>query len=259
LRAEFGRRDGADQGNLYDCVPPFCAMFPRGTEKDDYVLPDCGGGEPCGWVLETNALDPSLNTYGDLIGFITWLSTCSDEELEAELEARFEVDAYLRFLAVAAAIGDYDGHLDGDEDYLLYHRPDTDRWVLIPKDHDRSYGAKRCKGSLEATGGPVLPPWCGPAAPPLGQRILAVEGWREAYLGYLGEVAGDWLTVEVHAAWIDELEALLEEPFAADATFPFDAAAHAAALGGGPWEDDPPGLLAFVAARRARLLEEVSR
>ncbi|MFH1532848.1 MAG: CotH kinase family protein [Pseudomonadota bacterium] len=259
LRAEFGRRDGADDGTLYGCAPPFCHLFDAGDAKDDYRIPDCGGGEPCGWVLETHETDPARNGYGDLVTFIQWINTATDEEFAAGIEDRFDVDGFLRFLAVAAAIGDYDGYLKSYEDFSLYHRPDTDRWVFLPVDHDRSYGDGSCKGSLEPTGGPVLPPWCGWETRPLGDRILAVGAYEDAYLGYIEEVATEWLTVEVHRAWIDELEALLRGPLAADPSFPFTPVVHEASLGSAVSDWEPPNLLEFVEARQARLLEEVSR
>jgi len=256
LREKFGRRDGADDGTLYECSPPYCHLFDAGGSKADYLIPDCGGGEPCGWVLETHELDPALNGYEDLIEFIQWLDAATDEEFAAGIDDRFDVDGFLRYLAVAAAIGDYDGYLSGYEDFSLYHRPDTDRWVFIPEDHDRSYGDGRCKGSLEPTGGPVFPPWCGWETRPLGDRILAVDAYETAYRAYLREVADEWLTVETHQAWIDELEAVMGGPLSEDPSFPFDQAAYAASLGDGDTDWSPPNLLEYVTARRARLLEE---
>jgi len=257
LREHFGRREGADDGTLYECSPPFCHLFDAGGSKDDYLIPDCGDGQACGWVLETHELDPARNGYEDLVEFIQWIGAATDEEFAAGIEDRFDVDGFLRFLAVAVAIGDYDGYLRGYEDFSLYHRPDTDRWVFIPEDHDRSYGDGKCKGSLEPTGGPVMPPWCGWETRPLGDRILAVDVFRDAYLAYVEEVATDWLTVEVQGAWIDEYEAILAAPLAADAAFPFDAAAHLDALGDTESDWDPPHLLEYVEARRKRLLEEL--
>ena len=259
LRAEFGRRDDADDGTLYGCAPPYCHLFDAGETKGDYLIPDCGDGDPCGWVLETHEDDPARNGYEDLIAFIQWINGATDEEFDAGIEDRFDVDGFLRFLAVATAIGDYDGYLKSYEDFSLYHRPDTDRWVFLPEDHDRSYGDGSCKGSLEPTGGPVLPPWCGWEARPLGDRILGVDAYRALYLAYVEEVATEWLTVDVHRGWIQELDALLRGPLAADPSFPFDPEAHEAAIGDGDSDWTPPNLLEFVAARRARLLEEVSR
>lgn len=259
LRAEFGRRQAAHDGTLYACAPPFCHLFDGGDTKDDYLISDCGGGEACGWILETHEDDPARNGYEDLVAFIHWINAATDEEFAAGIEERFEVDGFLRTLAVAASIGDYDGYLKGYEDFNLYHRPDTGRWVFIPEDHDRSYGDGNCKGTLEPTGGPVLPPWCGWETRPLGDRIFDIDAYREAYLGYVEEIATEWLTVEVHGAWIDEIEALLSGPLAADPSFPFTMPVHVAALGSAPSDWEPPNLLEFVEARRARLLEEVSR
>ena len=258
LRAEFGRRDGAHDGTLYECSPPFCHLFDAGDAKGDYLIPDCGDGDPCGWVLETHEDDPARNGYEDLVEFIQWINTATDEDFAAGIDDRFDVDGFLRFLAVAVAIGDYDGYLQGYEDFNLYHRPDTDSWVFIPEDHDRSYGDGNCKGTLEPTGGPVLPPWCGWETRPLGDRILAIDAYRDRYLDYIEEVATDWLTVDVHWAWIKELDAMLVGPLATDPSFPFAPVAHQTALGAGETDWDPPNLLEYVEARRARLLEELA-
>jgi len=258
LRAEFGRRDAAHDGTLYECSPPFCHLFDAGSTKDDYLIADCGGGEACGWVLETHEDDPARNGYEDLIAFIQWLNAATDEEFAAEIEDHFDVDGFLRFLAVAAAIGDYDGYLKGYEDFNLYHRPDTDRWVFIPEDHDRSYGDGNCKGTLEPTGGPVLPPWCGWETRPLGDRIFDIPAYEEAYLGYIEEIATHWLTAEVHGAWIAEIADLLRAPLAADPSFPFTMLAHETALGTDASDWEPPNLMEYVEARRTRLLEEVN-
>ncbi len=253
LKLWFGTEAGADDGNLYKCVAPGCSLVYRGDQKKDYVISSCDEPNGCGLVLKTNEDDPSLNDYSDLIEFLDLVNNTPDEAFPEALAAVFDVDLYLRYLAVAVVISDYEGYLGKLDSFFLYHRPDNDLWVLIPWDLNKTYGSSKCSTSEEHTGGPLFPPFCGESERPLGKRIMAVPAWRDKYLAYVQELLDGQFTQEVQKGWIDEMDQLIRSYVETDPIpmFPFDEYVSSVGDAGSDW--DPMNLLEFVQDRRAYL------
>jgi len=257
LKVWFGTESGADDGNLYKCVAPGCSLVYRGDKKEHYIIKSCEEPNGCGFVLKTNEDDPSLNDYSDLIAFLDLVNNTPDDAFAEAIEAVFDVDLYLRYLAVAVVISDYEGYLGRLDSFFLYHRPDNDKWVLLPWDLNKTYGSSDCKTSEEHTGGPLFPPWCGESERPLGKRILAVSAWRDQYEDYVRELLDGYFTEEIQAGWIQEIDLLIRDLVAADPIplFPFDDYDDSVGYDGSDW--DPMNLLEFVQDRRAFLESEL--
>jgi len=257
LKVWFGTEAGADDGNLYKCVAPGCSLVYRGDKKTDYIVTSCEEPAGCGFVLKTNEDDPSLNDYADLIAFLDLVNNTPDEGFQAALEDVFEVDLFLRYLAVAVVISDYEGYLEKLDSFFLYHRPDNDKWVFIPWDLNKTYGASKCKASPEHTGGPLFPPWCGESQRPLGKRILAIPAWRARYESYVGELLDGLFQEDVQRGWIETIDLLIRDHVKADPKpmFPFKDYQHSVGDYGSDW--DPMNLIEFVQDRRAYLTKQL--
>jgi len=256
LKDAFGTADHADDGNLYECEPPGCNLVWVGDRKSDYVA---GSGDNVrGLVLQTNEDDPTENDYRDLIHFLDVLNNTPDEKFEAAIGEVFEVDTFLRWLATAVAISDYDNYLSSPTNFYLYHRPDTGRFVYVPVDHNRSYGVKQCKGSAEATGGGVDEPWCLPAERPLLERILAVPVFNQHYLDYLDEVLTSHFTAEAQAALIEELNTLAGALIREDPTSIHTPGDYRNSVSTVKGNNDILNLQVFVEQRRAFLVNKLA-
>jgi len=56
------------------------------------------------------------------------------------LNARFDLEPTLDFLAVDLATGNYDGYSRNTNNYLLYHETVADRWTFVPWGQDTAFG-----------------------------------------------------------------------------------------------------------------------
>jgi spore coat protein CotH len=257
LKDAFGTSNHADDGNLYQCVPPGCTLEWAGDSKSDYLF---GSGDDAqGLVLETNVADPILNTYDDLIHFLDVLNNTSDEDFEAAIAQVFDVDNFLRWLAVAVAIGDFDNYLSWPDNFFLYHRPDTGLFVYLPWDHNKSYGAKKCKGSFEATGSEMDNPTCEVLSRPLVDRILAVDSYAQQYRAYLAQTIEKWANVEQQGQWIDELNQLVGWQIALDSQSFHTEDDYYQAISANPSTGSPPNLLDYIQRRHDYLTKALGQ
>lgn len=251
LKERFGTVAGADDGNLYKCIPSVgvenvCNMKWRGNDKAAYrVTGECPDGyDVCGLVQETNEDDEGSNSYADLIAFFALLDQTSDAEFATVIAQRFEVDAFLRFMAVNVCLANGDSLAYGKpNNYYLYLRPDTGRWTLLPYDFDQSYGGPDPEGKA----GSPLPTQDAFANNALSRRIMAVPAFLAQYEQYVHQVATVWMEAGQQAAWIGEFDALLAPEIPTDPNIPLKA--YQTAIG-----PTPSGLVGFAAARRAIIL-----
>lgn len=248
LKERFGTANHADDGNLYKCVHNslgVCSLEWRGATKEDYIQAEgCAAGyETCGLLLKTNEDDPAQNDYADLIHLLDVLNHTPDEELAEALEPIFDVDSFLRLWAVAFAIGNWDSYFGKGHNFYLYHRPDTGRFMMLPWDLDLTYEAPSC--SPDPT---ELACWGGDQKP-LTARLLKVPAYEAKLVEYVKEVVEHHLTVETHAAWIEEMDALLAAQVTKDPNL--DAYAYAAMVD--PLGTDPQNLYRWVEQRHAEL------
>ncbi len=84
-----------------------------------------------------------------LIDFLEFLDTSSDEELEAELPDRLDVEAFARYLAFEDLVGNFDD-IDGpgNNSYLRYDA-ESAGFTVVAWDHNLAFG-----GSPGGSGGP---------------------------------------------------------------------------------------------------------
>jgi spore coat protein CotH len=142
--------------------------------------------------------------WADLIGLFRVLNETPVDRLEAALAPILDVDGALRFLAVEAALVNTDGFWSRASDYNIYQSPDR-RFHVIPHDMNEALGAANGRFDLD----PLVN--ADDATKALRSRLLAVPALRERYLGYVREIAEEWLTwdrlgpiVEAHQALVVE-------------------------------------------------------
>jgi len=267
VRARAGDKGDAAGGNLYKCESYTnelggrvgCPLTWSGNRKTDYFVPTggtCYDTDGCGLVLKSNEKDPLKNDYADLIDFLDFLNNTSDPEFAAGVEERFEVDAFLRYLAVAVFLGDNTGYLGFMDNFYLYRRPDTGRFGFIPWDHNKSMGLTRCANAVHPTGSSPHTPTCSADSRPLVDRILAVDAHRATYLGHLRQLLDTALTPAAMQARVDELEALIVDLIPQDPNYGYTLAQHQIAISDAVAIEDF-NLLQYVLERRAYLAAEL--
>lgn len=127
--SRFGREDG----NLYKCN--FSAdLNYLGDDPDLYKL--INNGERV--YEQDNQAD--TDDYSDLAHFIDVLNNTPEEEFLCEIEMIFEVNEYLKYIAIDIVIGNWDGPLINKNNFFLYSNPATGKFEYLPYDLDNTFG-----------------------------------------------------------------------------------------------------------------------
>ncbi len=138
--------------------------------------------QPRGVPVYDQRVDDLPGDYADLIRFLWVLdgqTYASAEEWAAAVEAVFDMDGFLRWLAVQTAIMSWDIYPFTGNNYYLYHDPTGDRWLWLPWDQTWGEGLSTPLFSLPS-GEPRLL-----ERAPLYERMLEVPRYRQALAAYL--------------------------------------------------------------------------
>ncbi len=195
LESRFQSRDG----NLYE---------PEGDGADLSEFVESS------FVKKTNQEEAD---YSDVQALILALNDASvaGATYRSALEATFDVDGFLRFLALNSALVDGDAYGCKAENYYLYGVPAAaGRLVFVPTDFNEALrGNVVSCGSTKTTAAVDAPEdlyfgWLG-ATMPLITRLLGDDTYRESYRGYLGAALEGALAVDTFAVRAAELHELI--------------------------------------------------
>jgi len=87
--------------------------------------------------LKTN--EKTGNT-DDLIEFIYQINNLSDADFLLYINDYFNVDMFLRYLAVGVLLGNPDDYRAMGNNYYIYHNELVNQWTMIPYDYDHGLG-----------------------------------------------------------------------------------------------------------------------
>lgn len=164
----------SDDGNLYK-PEDFGATFIDGsfTEEDFEKKTNEDEGD---WS-DILALFAALHDDTAFTDPATW---------RANLESVFDVDGFLKYLAVNEIIQNWDSYGKMTQNYYLYNDPETSKLIWIPWDHNEALQAGKQGGALrldfsnmEANSWPLI------------EKLYADEMYKAQYDYYLMEVIGD--------------------------------------------------------------------
>jgi len=116
LRDRYGMENG--NGNLYESPSADFAVDPDGMD-----LKDEGG-----------------RSRDDIDAAAAAVRDTPDDGFAATVGALIDLDQFALHFAVEILIDSADGHAYGRNNYYLYHRPDTDRFVFLPHGQDAILG-----------------------------------------------------------------------------------------------------------------------
>lgn len=167
------RRYDNEDGNLYKCV--YGTTLQLSNDPYDNKL----------FELKTNE---DVNDRKTLENFIELINDKSVSNWSEKISAVFEVDNYLKQLAVEAMTGHWDGYTYNINNYYLYENPETGKIVFIPYDMDNTWGIDWVGKDW---GTRDLLDWSSDANnTPLSNRLLEVKEFKDKYIRYLYEVLG---------------------------------------------------------------------
>ncbi len=116
-----------DAGNLYKANYGANMLY-SGTSQPPYETL---------FELSTNK---SANDYSGLIHFLAVLNNTNSTDFACEIATVFDVDMYLRTLAVEVLAGHWDGYAYNKNNYYLYQRPSDQKFVFLEYDMDNTFG-----------------------------------------------------------------------------------------------------------------------
>ena len=141
------------------------------------------------YELKTNE---SNNDYSELIQFIHSLNTISQEDFPCFIEEHFEVDLYLKTLAIEMIIGHWDGYAYNKNNYYLYQIPSNSKFIFIEYDMDNTFGidwfdidwANRDFNSWHNNDRPLV------------ERLLSYPYYKNMFNSYLNQILNELNTTE---------------------------------------------------------------
>jgi hypothetical protein len=176
VRSRFGNNDG----NLYKCLWPGDLTY-IGADPNLYKFVV---GNHRTYELKINE---EIDDYADLAGLIATINLTPDSTFAIALQRIFNVNSYLRTLAVDVATGSWDDYWFLKNNYYLYHNTATGKFEFIPYDYDNTFGIW-WDGILSGVNWGTRSPytWGHPSEPrPLATRILNIPAFRNRFSFYL--------------------------------------------------------------------------
>lgn len=148
--------------------------------------------------------------------------TTDPEQWRADLEAVFDVDTFLNWLAIGAVVQNWDTYGAMSHNFYLYNNPETGQLVWIPWDHNMTFGAGggggQRGGGQGDMGGQNRPGGMGNVTFdkaevgenwPLIRFLLDDPVYNARYMDFLAQ-AGELFDADTLNARIDQMAALLQ-------------------------------------------------
>lgn len=196
----FETQFASDEGNLYKPEGDG-ASFVEGTFSEEYFEKKNNDDEDEADWSNILAVFDALNDD---------MATTDPASWRANLEAVFDVDVFLEYLAVNGIIQNWDSYGRMTHNYYLYNDPETSLLTWIPWDHNETFqdGQGRERGALNLDFSDLdSSRW------PLIAKLYADDVYRAQYDAYLSEViSGAFETSRIQALY--ETYADLIEPSA---------------------------------------------
>lgn len=208
--SRFGNKDG----NLYKCLYPADLAY-RSSDPDSYKL---WNGSRWTYELKTNLEENNFSDLGELISI---LHNTEDQNLVCELDRVFNIQDYLKIMAVQIFCGDWDGYIYNKNNLYLYHNTLTGRFEYIPYDVDNTFGidwfginwAERNLYSWQPGGDQVRP---------LYDRIINNPVLRRQFSYYASQLIESTLNMDSLMAAVETRKAMIYPYIVNDPYYPLD-------------------------------------
>lgn len=167
-------RYGHEEGFLYKC------SYGASLEDDGQVF---------NAAIFESEINEEDDTRSELDHFVDILNNSSDDAFVSSIESVFEVDLYLRQLAVESVLGHWDGYSFNQNNFYLFYNGQSGKFEFFPYDADNTWGIDWVDIDWATRD---LNAWGSDDARPLTQRILDVPAYREQYIAYVKALFRDY-------------------------------------------------------------------
>mmetsp|Transcript_16771 Transcript_16771/g.50173 ORF Transcript_16771/g.50173 Transcript_16771/m.50173 type:complete len:615 (-) Transcript_16771:64-1908(-) len=143
------------------------------------------------------------------LDFIEVMNTASDEDFEAEMRARFDVDGFLRTLVASVLTGNWDG-LDNGNNMLFYFDTDAKLLRFVRYDLDMAFGSlERLTYNFATRNIWTWGDWHGVTLFPGGlvilKRFLAVPNLQAQYAAYMNRALDKYFSPELGSLFMQRV------------------------------------------------------
>jgi len=200
VKSRFGNNDG----NLYKCLWPADLQY-LGNDPNLYKLTS---GNRRVYDLKTNE---NTDDYTDLMNFISVLYITRDSVFIPAIQEIFNLNGFLKSLAVDVLTGSWDDYWFWKNNYYLYHNTETGKFEFIPYDFDNSFGIW-WNGIMPGVdwGSRNIYNWGHPSEPrPLVNRILSIPEFKDRFSFYLNQTLNQIFNADSLNARIDEIHSMI--------------------------------------------------
>ena len=165
-----------------------------------------------------NSFDKETNQdeadYSDILALYRALHNetrlTNPENWRSELESVFDVDGFLRYLAVNTVIQNWDAYGRTPHNYYLYNNPETGLLTWIPWDNNEAFSARKMGGALSVSLDEVGSDW------PLISYLMDDPVYNKIYTTYLAKTIAGPFNPDHMAETYQSLAALIAPYAAAD-------------------------------------------
>ena len=136
------------------------------------------------YELKTNT---QANNYSGLINFIDILNNTNESQFTCAIQQVFDVELYLRTLAMEILIGHWDGYAGNKNNYYLYQRPSDGKFVFIEYDMDNTLGVDWGLIPFENWSTRNIHTWA-KGDKPLYDRLMAVPYFKDRFNFHMNDL-----------------------------------------------------------------------
>jgi len=169
------KRYGSEEGFLYKCSQGTTLAYKEEVYDEDKI---------------TSKMNEVSDDRDELSNFIDILNNTSDAIFKEEIEKIFNVNSFIRQMAVEAIIGHWDGYSWFNNNYYLFFNPSNMKFEFIVYDTDNTFGIDWANIDWAVRD---LNHFYSDKSP-LASRILNVEVYRNSYYRYLNILFDTYFT-----------------------------------------------------------------
>ena len=203
-----------DKGNLYKCTWPADLVW-LGSDQNKYkeIINNPILNERA-YELKTNE---TKDDYSDLVNLINVINNSPKDSFPARLERIFDVQMYLRTLAMEVLNGHWDNYYANKNNYYLYNNPSTGKFIYLPYDMDNTFGVQW--GFSNINNRDIYNWGTSSSAAPLTKNILSHIQYRRDYEFYIKNLLQDaWHRDSLYAE-LDYINQLIQSDMKNDPFF----------------------------------------
>ncbi len=209
VELRFGNKDG----NLYKCLYPADLNY-KGANPDLYKEVFWGRRA---YALKTNADE---DNYEDIAELIDVLNNTPISELACELDRVFNIDTYLKAIALDILTANWDGPIYNKNNFYLYNNQETGKFEYIPYDLDNTFGIDWFGIDWQYRD---IYDWGHPNEDrPIYSRILQVPKFKRRYSHYLNQIIQTIYKTDELNTYLDEKRDLIAPSAELDPLRPLD-------------------------------------